>query len=65
MTNILKDAENLIIKNGKLFEIGTELKKTKLPKHQFMGIIKLKKGSFIKCANFFKKLRNNKITTSL
>ncbi|MDC0940007.1 NTP transferase domain-containing protein [Candidatus Pelagibacter sp.] len=61
MNNILKDAENLIIRNGKLFEIGTKLYKNKLPKHQFMGIIKLKKDAFIKCKNFFKKLKNDKI----
>jgi len=58
---ILKDAENLIIKNGKLFEIGTKLNSKKLPKHQFMGIIKLKKKTFDKCYVFFKKLKNKKI----
>ena len=57
----LKDAENLIIKNGKLFEIGTKLNSKKLPKHQFMGIIKLKKKTFDKCYVFFKKLKNKKI----
>ena len=61
MSNILKDAENLIIRNGKLFEIGTKLYKNKLPNCQFMGIIKLKKDAFIKCKNFFKKLNNDKI----
>ena len=44
--NIIKDAENLIIKKNNLFEIGTKINKDKLPKYQFMGIIKLKKKHF-------------------
>lgn len=59
--NVLKDAENLFIENNKLIEIGTEIKKTRLPKYQFMGIIKLKKKSYFKCYDFFKKLKNKKI----
>jgi len=58
---ILNDAENLIVKKNKLFEIGTKLNKTKLPKYQFMGIIKLKKKSFKKCYEYFKKINNKKI----
>ena len=41
--NILYDAENLIVKKNKIFEIGTKLNRSKLPEYQFMGIIKLKK----------------------
>ena len=58
---ILKDAENLITKKSKLVEIGTKLNRKKLPKYQFMGIIKLKKSTFNKCYKFFKKINNNKI----
>ena len=59
--NVLKDAENLIIKNNNLFEIGTKINKNKLPKSQFMGIIKLQKKTFLKCHNFYKKINNKKI----
>ena len=59
--NILKDAENLIIKNNDLIEIGTEINKNKLPKYQFMGIIKLRKSTYKKSYNFFKKINNKKI----
>ena len=41
--NIFNDAENLIVKDGKLNEIGTKIDKKKIPKYQFMGIIKIKK----------------------
>lgn len=58
---ILNDAENLFIKKNNLTEIGSKINKNKLPKYQFMGIIKLKKSTFIKCYNFFKKLKNYKI----
>lgn len=59
--NIIKDAENLIVKKNKLIEIGTNLNKNKLPKSQFMGIIKLTKKNFKKSYNFFKKIKNKKI----
>ena len=59
--NILKDAENLIIKNNDLVEIGTKINKNKLPKYQFMGIIKLRKSTYKKGYNFFKKVNNKKI----
>ena len=59
--NIIKDAENLTIKKNNLFEIGTKINKDKLPKYQFMGIIKLKKKTFLKCYSFYKKLNNEKI----
>ncbi len=61
LKNVLKDAENLIIKKNNLLEIGTKINKKKLPKYQFMGIIKLKKEAFLKCFDFFKKLKNKKI----
>lgn len=59
--NIFNDAENLIVKDGKLNEIGTKIDKKKIPKYQFMGIIKIKKKSFDNCHKFFQKLKNKKI----
>ena len=59
--SILNDAENLIVKKNKIFEIGTKLDKSKLPKYQFMGIIKLEKNTFKKCYQYFKNLNNKKI----
>lgn len=59
--NILKDAENLIVYKNKVTEIGGKLNIKKLPKYQFMGIIKLKKNTFKKCYKYFKKLDNKKI----
>lgn len=59
--NILKDDENLIIKNNYLFEIGTKINKKKLPEYQFMGIIKLQKKTFFKCYDFYLKQNNKKI----
>ena len=61
ISKVLKDAENLFIKKDHLLEIGSKIKKNKIPKYQFMGIIKLKKNSFLKCYNFFKKIKNDKI----
>ncbi|MDC0402612.1 NTP transferase domain-containing protein [Candidatus Pelagibacter sp.] len=61
MQNILNDAENLFIKNNYLSEIGTKIDKQKIPKYQFMGIIKLRKKAFLMCYNFFKKLNDQKI----
>jgi choline kinase len=59
--NILKDAENLIVKKNIVSEIGTKLKIKKLPKYQFMGIIKLRKNTFKKCYEYFKELNDEKI----
>ena len=58
---VLKDAENIEIKKNYVTEIGSKIDKNKLPKYQFMGIIKLKKKTFIRCYKFFKELKNNKI----
>ena len=61
MNKLLNDAENLKIKKGILSEIGTKIDKKRIPKYQFMGIIKLQKKSFIKCYHFFQSLKNKKI----
>ena len=58
---VFNDAENLFIEKDKLLEIGTKINRNKIPKYQFMGIVKLKKTSFIKCFNYFKKLKNKKL----
>jgi len=58
---ILKDAENLVVKENNLMEIGGKIHKDKIPVYQFMGIVKFKKETFLKCFNFFKKIKNNKI----
>ena len=59
--NVLNDAENLVLKKKILLEIGTKINKKKLPKYQFMGILKLKKESYFKCFDYFKTLKNKKI----
>ena len=59
--NIFNDAENLIIKNNKLLEIGTKINKNRIPKYQFMGIVKFKKNAYFKCYQFFNQLRDKKI----
>lgn len=59
--NILNDAENLVINKKYLSEIGSKIEKNKLPKYQFMGIIKFKKKTYQDCHRYFKKLNNKKI----
>ena len=57
----LNDAENLFLKNNFLKEIGTKIKKEKLPKYQFMGLLKLKKKTYFNLMRFYKKINNDKI----
>ena len=57
---ILSDAENVTIKKNKLISIGGKITK-KLPKYQYMGILKLKYADFINLKKFFKKINNSKI----
>jgi hypothetical protein len=57
---ILNDAENIKIKSDKIISIGQKIIK-KLPKYQYMGIIKLVSKDFLKLKKFFKKINNNKI----
>jgi choline kinase len=57
---ILNDAENIEIKSDKITSIGQKIIK-KLPKYQYMGIIKLEFKYFLKLKKFFKKINNNKI----
>ena len=58
--NILKDAENLIVKKNIVSEIGTKLKIKKLPKYQFIDH-KTEKKYFQKMLQYFKKLNDEKI----
>lgn len=43
--NIRKDAENVVVKDGKILEIGTKIK-NKLPRYQYMGILKFSEKKF-------------------
>ena len=52
---ILIDAENLIIKKNIITHIGGKIQ-NKLPKFQFMGIVKFKKKTFKELSIFFKKI---------
>ena len=58
--DIINDAEDIKIKKDILFSIGGKIKK-KLPKYQYMGIIKLLKRDFFKLKKFYKKIKNKKI----
>ena len=57
---IRNDAENVEIKNNCLISIGRKIT-NKLPKYQYMGIIKFKKKDFYKLKKFFKKIKNTNI----
>ena len=57
-SQIFKDAEDIMInKNKKLLSIGGKIKR--LPRFQYMGIIKLENKNFFKLKNFFSGLKNN------
>lgn len=60
-SKMLLDAENVLIKKTLIKEIGTKLELKKLPKYQFMGLIKLSKRTFFSLYRFFKKLKLKKI----
>ena len=57
---IKSDAENLCVNKNFVTEIGTKIQK-KLPKYQFMGLIRLNYSSLKKIKKFYKKINNNKI----
>lgn len=57
---IFNDAETLEIDKNKIISIGQKLS-TKLPKYQFMGLIKIKYKDFLKLYKFYKSLKNKKI----
>ena len=59
-SEILLDAESLVIKNKKLISLGDKIKK-KLPQFQYMGIYKIKKKLILICLNTFKKIKKIKL----
>ena len=61
MKKTLEDAENIVLNKNLVLEIGTKINKHKLPKYQYMGIIKITKSSFNRMFIFYKKIRNFKI----
>lgn len=58
---IKQDAEDIIVSRNKIKIIGTKIKK-KLPKYQYMGIVKIDHQTFIKLERFYKNLKNKKIS---
>ena len=60
LKDIFNDAEDLKVKNKKLISIGEKINE-KLPKLQFMGILKLNKESFFKLSKFYSRIKNNNI----
>jgi choline kinase len=61
LNKIREDAEDLIISKGKIISIGDKIGK-KLPKFQYMGILKIEKKTFNKLEKFYKKINNKKIS---
>jgi choline kinase len=58
--SIKNDAEDVKISNNHLLSIGNKIT-NKLPRYQYMGIIKFKKKDFFRLKIFFKKINNKKI----
>ena len=56
--SIKNDAEDLITKNNKIISIGEKIKK-RMPKYQFMGLMKIMNKDFFKLKKFYKKLNKN------
>ena len=57
---ILKDAEQVIVKKNMLISIGDKIT-NKLPNYQYMGILKFKTADFFKLKIFYKKINDHKI----
>ena len=55
---IKKDAEDLRVRGSKVIRIGEKIKK-KMPKYQFMGLIKIMNKDFLKLKKFYKKIDKN------
>ena len=60
LTQIKNDAEDIKIKNKKIYAIGGKIQ-NKLPQLQFMGLIKILRKDFSKMARLYKKLNNKNI----
>jgi len=58
--DIYNDAEDLKISKGYIKTIGEKIQK-KMPKYQFMGLIRINFKDYKKLHTFYKKLGNNNI----
>ena len=58
--DLLADAESIQIENKNIIEIGGKIVK-KLPKYQYMGMIRFNKIDFFNLKIFYKKINNKKI----
>jgi choline kinase len=58
---IKNDAEELIVKNKEISHIGDKIY-DKLPKYQYMGILKINNKTFYKLLKLYKSLKNKKIS---
>jgi choline kinase len=58
---IKTDAEDLIVKNKEISHIGDKIK-DKLPKYQYMGILKINNKTFYKLLQLYKNLKNKRIS---
>ena len=61
LKKIREDAEDLIVSKRKIINIGDKIGK-KLPKFQYMGILKIEEKTFNKLEKFYKKIDNKKIS---
>ena len=52
---IKKDAENVILKKNKIISIGEKIK-DKIPKFQYMGLLRINNSDFKKLNKFFKRM---------
>jgi choline kinase len=57
---IKEDAEDVVVRNNIVKSIGNKITQ-KLPRYQYMGILKLKKKTFFKMEKFFRTINNEKI----
>tara|TARA_B100000989_G_C19503222_1_gene455213 strand:- start:965 stop:1696 length:732 start_codon:yes stop_codon:yes gene_type:complete len=63
ISRIKEDAEDVKVKGNKIVSIGEKIK-DKMPKYQFMGILKINNYSFKNLNKFYKKLNNKNISTT-
>ena len=61
LDKVREDAEDLVTSKKKVKSIGNKIGK-KLPKFQYMGILKIEQKTFYKLEKFYKKIDNKKIS---
>ncbi len=61
LNRIKNDAEDIIVSKRKIKSIGNKIKK-KLPKFQYMGILKISYSTFLNLEKFYKFINNKKIS---